>query len=159
MKKNLLLLAAMLLLAAGGYCAYYHFATSEMSSMLGKSQGEMEWLRQEFQLTDAQFEKIDALHAAYRPQCDRMCEKVAESRIRLDHLIDANRSVTPEVESAFKEYALLEEQCRQAMLGHIYDVSAAMSPESGARYVQLMKDHILLQYNTSHTALRGGHSH
>jgi len=41
----------------------------------------------------------------------------------------AARTVTPEVESAFKEYAALEEDCRQAMLGHIYEVSAVMPGE------------------------------
>lgn len=156
MKKPLLIFVFILLLAGGGYCSYYYFATVGISSMMCSQGGEMEWLRHEFKLTDAQFEKIRSLHAAYRPHCDRMCKDVAASRSRLDHLIDANRSITAEVESAFKEYAALEEKCRQAMLGHIYEVSAAMPPESGTRYLHMMKEHILLPYNAAHTALRAG---
>ncbi|MEI8343059.1 MAG: hypothetical protein WCH43_16165 [Verrucomicrobiota bacterium] len=159
MKKNLILLAALLLLALGGSIAYYHFATAGMASMLCKTDGEMDWLRQEFKLTDAQFEKISALHAAYRPKCDRMCEKVAAARARLDHLIDTNRSVTPEVESAFKEFASVEEECRQAMLGHIYEVSELMPPENSARYVHLMKEHLLLEASPAHPAMHDAHSH
>jgi Spy/CpxP family protein refolding chaperone len=159
MKNKPLILAILLLLAVGGYCSYYRFATAGTDSMLCKADGEMEWLRQEFKLTDPQFDRIRELHESYHPKCERMCGKIASSRARLDHLIDANHSVTAEVESAFKEYATLEEECRQEMLGHIYEVGAAMSPENGTRYLRMMKDHILLPYNTSHTTLQGDHSH
>ena len=88
-----------------------------------------------------------------------MCEKVGEARAGLDHLIDVNQSVTTEVESAFKAYAAVEEECRQAMLGHIYEVSSAMPAESRLRYVQTMKGHILLPHNMSRAAMHDPHSH
>jgi Spy/CpxP family protein refolding chaperone len=159
MKKNLFVFTVILLLAAGSYLGYYHFATAHTSSMLCAVDGEMEWLRHEFKLTDAQFEKIKELHAAYRPRCARMCEKIAASRASLDHQIDASQSVTAGVESAFKEYTASEEECRLGMLGHIYEVSAVMSPESRARYLQMMKEHILQPSNISHTTLRGDQHH
>ena len=159
MKNNLFILVAILLLAVAGFCGYYHFATTGASTMLSRVDGEMEWLRHEFKLTDAQFEKIKELHAAYRPHCEQMCGRIANARARLDHLIDANHRVTPEVESAFKEYSALEEECQQAMLGHIYEVSAAMPPDRSTRYLQMMKEHILNPYNTSHTGLRSDQCH
>ena len=143
MKKNLLIFAAVLLFSVTGYVGYYHYATAGTASMLCGAEGEMEWLKQEFKLTDYQFQKIMSLHAAYRPKCDRMCAKIAEARTKLDALINTNKSVTSDVELAFKNYALVEEECQQAMLGHIYEVSALMPPESRNRYVEKMKRYIL----------------
>ena len=159
MNRNLLIIAAILLLTASSYFGYYHYATTETAAMVCKVSGEMEWLRHEFKLTDEQYKKIKELHESYRPRCEKMCEKIAVSRASLDHLIDTNRKVTPEVESAFKDYASLEEECRQAMMGHMNEISAAMSAERGARYVQMMKEHILLPSNISHTTLGGMHHH
>jgi len=159
MKKNLLIWGAILLLSVGGCLGYYHFATADTALMLCGTDGEMEWLRQEFKLTEDQFQKIKALHAAYRPKCDRMCEKIAEARPQLDSLITTNQTMTPEVASAFQAYASLEEECQLAMLGHIYEVSAVMTEENGRRYVQMMKAHILQPHTDSRAGMQMNPSH
>jgi len=159
MKNNLVIFAGILFLSVGGYLGYYHFATTGTALMLCGTTGEMEWLKQEFKLTDPQFQTIKELHAAYQPKCDRMCEKVAGARAKLDRLIDGNQSVTPEVESAFKSYASVEEECRQAMLGHIYEVGAVMPAESRSRYVQTMKKHILQTHTPPQAAMQDPPSH
>src|SRR5438876_754399 len=84
---------------------------------IGEPQGEMEWLRREFQLTDAQFARIKQLHDDYRPRCDLMCERIAEANTKLNQLIESNNAVTPEVEAALKESAAQQEYCRRQMLG------------------------------------------
>ena len=159
MKNNSLILAALLLISVGGYLGYYHFAIAGTASMLCEADGEMEWLRQEFKLSEDQFQKIKALHTAYRPKCDQMCARIAKARVHLDLLIDTNKSVTPELETAFKGYALLEEECKQAMLGHIYEVSNVMPREGQSRYLEKMKQHLLQSHSGSKAMRYEEHSH
>lgn len=143
MKKSVFILLLAVASAFGGYWIYYGCATMPGRAMLTQPGGEMEWLRREYHLTDAQFARIQEKHREYTPKCDVMCGKIAKANARLDQLIGANKAVTPEVAAALKVSAAVQEECHQAMLGHIYAVSAEMSPEDGARYLQMMKGRII----------------
>lgn len=114
-----------------------------MTVMMSKPAGEMDWLRSEFNLTDGQFAKIKALHEAYQPKCAQMCQRIMEANANLDQLISTNKTVTPQVAAALKQCAAVQEDCHQAMMGHIYAVSAEMSPASAERYLQMMKKWIV----------------
>lgn len=143
MKKGLFILLLAAASAFAGYWIYYGCATRAERTMLKEAGGEMQWLRREYHLTDAQFARIEEMHRAYAPKCGLMCQKIAKADVKLDQLISASKTVTPEVAAALKESAAVQEECREAMLGHIYAVSAAMPPEEGARYLQMMKGHII----------------
>ncbi len=129
--------------AIAGYAAYFFCAMSSTQAMLDQKAGEMEWLRAEYHLTDAQFDHIQALHREYAPKCDQMCQKIAQAQGRLEHLIEANKTYTPEVDEAMKECALVQGECRRALLAHVYAVSGEMAPGDGARYLQMMSGRIL----------------
>jgi hypothetical protein len=137
----------MLLLVLGVAVAvpalYYRSATAPTQKMLEQGGGELEWLRQEFHLTDAQFAAVRKLHEEYAPKCEQMCGRIADANARADRLIGAQRSVTPEVEAALQECATVHADCRRAMLGHIYAVANLMPADQGARYVEMMKARIL----------------
>ena len=47
------------------------------------------------------------------------------------------------MEAALKECAALQGECRQAMLKHVYAVSAEMSPEDGEHYLKMMTARII----------------
>ena len=104
---------------------------------------ELGWLRHEYRLSDAQFERIEQLHADYAPRCAQMCQRVAAQRARLAALIQAARETSPEVTEALQATAALEQECRQATLSHIYAVAAVMPPEEGRRYVASMSASIV----------------
>ena len=152
-KKSLLILLLAVASAFGGYWTYFRCATAPARAMLTEQGGEMQWLRREYHLSDAQFSHIEQMHREYAPKCDLMCAKIAQANARLDQLISASHSVTPDVEAALKEAAAVQENCHQAMLGHIYAVSAAMSPEDGARYLQMMKGRIIQPGLSHETAI------
>jgi Spy/CpxP family protein refolding chaperone len=137
----LVLLAALGSLALA-FCIYYHVATRPMVVMLSKPAGEMDWLRMEFNLTDEQFAKIKALQEAYQPKCGQMCQRIMEADAHLDQLINTNTTMTPRVEAALKQCAIVQADCRRAMLGHIYAVAAEMSPVNRDRYLQMMEKSI-----------------
>lgn len=154
MKRGLLILAACLAIAAVGYGVYYRGATASARAMLARSDGEMEWLRQEFHLSDAQFAKVEALHAAYVPKCDEMCRKIAEANARLEELVSQAHQLSPEIAAAFDRATAVQADCRKQMLAHIYEVSAQMDPVQGRRYFALMKGRVIQPELSSDTAVR-----
>ena len=154
MKRRLLVLAAFLTIAAVGYGLYYQGATASARAMLARPQGEMEWLRQEFHLSDAQFAKVQALHAAYVPKCDEMCRKIMEANARLDELVSQGNQLSPEIAAAVDRAMAVQADCRKQMLAHIYEVSAQMDPAEGQRYFALMKRRVIQPGLSSDTAVR-----
>jgi len=128
-----------LVAAVGAFLVCTYFATQPMRDISAAPDAGLLWLRSEFKLTDAQFAQIKSLHEKYSGQCGAMCGEIARVNARLDRLISANQEVTPELSSAMDEAARVQVNCRRAMLGHIYEVAAAMETKQGARYLQMMK--------------------
>jgi hypothetical protein len=151
-KRGLLILLLAAATACAGYWIYYRHVTAPERRMSMAANGEMEWLRREYHLSDAQFARIRQLHREYAPKCNLMCEKIAKANARLDQLIPANRTYTPEVEAAMTECLAVQSECRQALLAHVYAVSAEMAPTDGARYLEMMKSRIV-EPGLAHTAV------
>ncbi len=126
-----------------GYGVYFRSATAPTAAMLKQPQGEMEWLRREFQLNDAQFESVRWRHQEYMPVCDAMCAKIMTANARLEELIQSQKALTPEIEAALQECVHVQGECRRAMLGHVYAVGAEMPPDQGARYIAMMKARVI----------------
>lgn len=137
MKRLALVLLIAALVSAAGYYAAYRLASRPAQCPMNQPGCGMVWLREEYHLTGAQYAKIAKMHDDYRPTCERMCQRVAAANAKVSALITANHSVTPESEAALKEWALLQNECRLAMLRHVYAVSAEMNPEDRARYVKM----------------------
>jgi hypothetical protein len=130
------------------------FATRDLRQMAKAPNGELEWLRREFHLSDAQFKKIEALQSAYTPVCNVMCKRIMEANSKLDRLLSENREVTPQLEAAIREAGSVQDDCRKQMLAHIYRVSAQMNPADGQRYLRLMKSRVIQPGISSDTAVR-----
>jgi hypothetical protein len=141
---------------AAGFGAFWlctFFGTADLRSVSLGRDAELIWLRREFHLTDAQFQRIQALHAAYVGKCDLMCQRIMDANAVLDAAISRNRRVTPEVQQAMAEAARVQQDCRQSMLAHVYEVSAQMDPSSAARYLQMMKQRIIQPGLPANTAV------
>jgi hypothetical protein len=141
--KGLLIIVIAVAVGLCGYCAYYRSATAPTAAMLEQPQGEIEWLRREFQLSDAQFESVRRKHQEYAPVCDAMCAKIIAANARLEELIQSHKTLTPVTEAALQECVRVQGECRRAMLGHVYAVGAEMLPEQGARYIAMMKARVI----------------
>jgi hypothetical protein len=140
--------------AAITFCGINFFATRDLGQMAKAPNGELEWLRREFHLSDAQFAKIAALHSAYTPVCDEMCRRIMEANSKLDRLVSEKREVTPELEAAIREAGSVQEDCHKQMLAHIYQVSTQMNPADGQRYLRMMKSRVIQPALSSDTAVR-----
>lgn len=137
MKRAFLILFIAVAVSALGYFVSYKIATRSAKTCLACPDSGMAWLRNEYHLSDAQFAKIAQMHEDYRPTCARMCAHIAAANEKVDDLIASSATVTPEIEAALKECALLQNECRLAMLQHVYAVSAEMNPEDGRRYLKM----------------------
>jgi hypothetical protein len=100
---------------------------------------DLAWLRSEFRLSDAELARIRQLHDGYLPKCREMCAHIAARKIELQAALAANQGLTPEVEQKLTEIASLRAQCQVNMLRHFHEVSQAMPPEQGRRYLAEMQ--------------------
>jgi hypothetical protein len=149
-----LAVVAALAAAAITFCVINFFATRDLRQMAAAPKGELEWLRREFHLNDAQFKKIEGLQSAYAPVCNEMCQRIMEANSKLDRLLSENREVTSEVEAAIRQVGTVQDDCREQMLAHIYQVAAQMNPADAQRYLRLMKSRIIRPGLSSDTAVR-----
>src|SRR5215468_4132514 len=115
-------------LAAGliAYACVYLGATTPQRSAEQNSHPELAWLKQEYHLTEAQFDQVAKLHESYGPKCAQMCRRIDEQNAKVQKLLAATNIVTPEIKKALLEAAQLRVECQSAMMQHFYEVSRAM---------------------------------
>ncbi|MBL9155419.1 MAG: periplasmic heavy metal sensor [Verrucomicrobiales bacterium] len=145
MKRGLWILGAALAAGIAGYALMrlqstdHAMAAPRSASLLP----ELEWLRHEFDLTEAQFAETSALHLAYRPTCEALCSRVMTSHERIRQLVEAGPPITPELELALKDHAALHVECQTAMINHLYETAECLSPEQARRYLDTMLPHVI----------------
>lgn len=138
MKRGLMLLAAALVAGVVAFFATRSHKMAESRTVLLDAMPELAWVRTELELTDDQFAKVSALHAAYRPKCAEMCRRIAEAQEKLEIAARDNRRMSPGLEAAIREHATTHAECRQAMLKHMYETAALLDEEQSARYLAEM---------------------
>lgn len=112
--------------------------------MISQPQPELAWLKKEFHLSDAEFARITRLHAAYLPQCAQRCLRIAEQNRQLEQLLSQASSVTPEIQNLLAERAKTRADCEAEMLNHFLEVSRAMPPDEGRRYLEWVEQQAFL---------------
>ena len=84
MNRSLVILLGALVLCAtllgGSYAVSRHVCQRCMS----KSVSDLDWLQQEFHLSDAELARIQKLHEGYLPKCAEMCAKIAAKKSELE---------------------------------------------------------------------------
>ncbi len=103
MKRGLLILMFGLVAAAAAYGCIYLTCTASARNMQRSDKPELAWLKEEFNLSDAEFKRVSELHAAYLPQCAAMCKQIDAQNLRLQGLLAATNQITPEIETAIAE--------------------------------------------------------
>ena len=79
---------------AAGFGAFWlctFFGTVDLRSVSADRDAGLMWLRREFDLTDVQFQRIQALQTAYASKCDLMCQRIMNANAALDAAISRNR--------------------------------------------------------------------
>ncbi len=138
MKKLLMVLALVVAVGTTTYVVCYRRAMVAVVTPDG-TDAELDWLKSEFALTPAQYEKVLALHHAYRPVCADHCTRFIAARRQLDDVLKHQASWSPAAAAAIAEQAQIQGECHASMLKYAYDVAACMSPEQGRRYLDMIK--------------------
>lgn len=139
MKKLLILLGLVVAVGLASYFFYYRHVMASAVITPNGTDAELAWLKSEFALTPAQYEKVLALHHAYSPVCAGHCASYMAAHQRLESLLRQQTSWSPEQGAALAEMARIQSECHASMLKYAYDVAACMSPEQGSRYLDMIK--------------------
>lgn len=144
MKRGLLILVLGLAACWAAFYCVYRMGTATPRALLQSPQPELAWLKHEFKLNDAEFQRIAALHAGYQPQCRVRCEQIDKLNDRLSAVLADAAHLTPELEKLLGERAQMRSTCQAEMLKHFFEVSRAMPPEQGRRYLAWAREHTCL---------------
>jgi hypothetical protein len=144
MKRGVLILVLGLVAAMVVYGCVYFACMSRTRSLEQGSRPELAWLKDEFNLNDAEFKRVCELHTAYLPLCHEMCRKIDAQNQRLVELVAATNQMTTEIEAAIVESSRLRVECQRNMLEHFYAVSRTMPPEQGRRYFAWVQERTFL---------------
>lgn len=139
MKRPLLIVVLALVASAALLAASYQLAARLCVKQMAAHADDLDWLRQEFRLSDAELARVRALHDGYLPQCAEMCKQIAAKKRELEAALAGATNVTAEAETKLAELGALRAHCQTQMLRHFAEVSQAMPPEQGRRYFAEMQ--------------------
>ena len=139
MRRPLLILVALLLAGTAIVGSSYLLARRICVHELAAGADDLAWLRHEFRLSDAEMERVRQLHEGYLPKCHENCALIASKKRELQAELDKAQGMTSEARQKLTEVAALRAQCQANMLAHFYEVSQAMPPEQGRRYLAEMQ--------------------
>ena len=136
--RNLLTTLAVLAVIAAATCfATYRLAGDPGVRAAVEKRDAMEWLRTDFQLTDAQFAKIKQLHESYSILCEKHCVDIMDAGRARDDLRKTSAHAAA-LAAANKRVEELRVVCETAISAHVRQCAAEMSPEAGQRYLALV---------------------
>jgi hypothetical protein len=157
-KPVLIVLIALAVGAAlfGGafYCARY-FCVHPVAT----STDDLDWLRMEFNLTEAHLAKVRVLHEGYLPICEANCRNIALKKRELKQAEAAGTNTTETLRQLQAEVTALRTKCQTEMLAHFEEVSLAMPPEQGQRYLAEMKRLTLGSHEQVEESMSGASKH
>lgn len=135
------LIVVILAVAAGALLlgGSYQIATRLCTQQMAGSADDLDWLRQEFQLSDTELQRVRDLHEGYLPQCAEMCRQIAAKKQEVEATLAGATNITATAEQKLSELGVLRAQCQTQMLRHFAEVSQAMPPEQGRRYFAEMQ--------------------
>ncbi|MBK8001502.1 MAG: periplasmic heavy metal sensor [Verrucomicrobia bacterium] len=151
-----LVVVALVILAAFAAC---YFGARWFSAAIPEGGGELAWLQTEFRLGDGEMQRIRQLHEGYMPKCEEMCARIAAKNGELNAALGGATNVSAEVRQKLAEVAVLRAECQAKMLAHFYEVSHAMPPAQGARYLAEMKRLTLGLHARQEESMTGTNAH
>lgn len=105
----------------------------------GEIDGQIAWLQRELGLTDAQFDKIRALHAASGPRMRELAQEVARLRAELATFEDTRRTTERVDFLAFARVVEARDDIDRACLDStrrlVEATASVMTPDQRARYL------------------------
>ena len=161
MRRPLIILLAACVLSAGLFVGAFYCSRHICAHHMAQSTDDLDWLRMEFHLSDAELARVRKLHEGYLPICAANCERIAEKKQELAQAIASGTNTTASLDTLRAEVVALRAKCQSKMLAHFEEVSSAMPPEQGQRYLAEMKRLTLGTHEQVEETMSGtnGHAH
>ncbi len=140
MHRPVLILAMGLVAGLLAFGGVYAWQTRSTRAMLEEPRADLAWLRTEFHLDPIRYGKVARLHEAYETNCARICREVADANARLSETALSHRELNDDLRRLIAETGRLRDECRRAMLEHLYAVARELPPDAAQRYLRLMLD-------------------
>jgi len=130
---------------------------------MAQTADDLEWLRMEYRLNDAEMSRVRGLHLGYMVVCSNYCARIEARKQELELALKTGANAPQSVESKLAEIGQLRAQCQAAMLQHFREVSQVMPPDQGRRYLAEMERltlgiHDQMESSMSHDA-SSSHGH
>jgi hypothetical protein len=139
MRRSWIMLLIFLLAGTAVFLAGRAMVSHYCAAHMGSPADELDWLRTEFSLSDAELARVRQLHAGYLPVCQAFCERIEARQSELQAMLKTATNAPAATEAKLAEIAMLRAQCQANMLRHFREVSQAMPPEQGRRYLAEMQ--------------------
>ena len=160
MKRPLLILVIALLAGGALFASSYFMGRRVCEACVASSTDDLGWLQQEFHLSDADMARVRELHNGYMPKCAEMCGRIAAKKLELEDALAGATNISSVATQKLTELAMLRSQCQAQMLEHFTQVSQAMPPEQGRRYLSEMERLTVGAHEqTEETMSHAGHMH
>jgi hypothetical protein len=148
MRRFAAILAASLFFCAATFSGSYFLARRVSVARLSNPADDLEWLREEFKLEPAEMARVRQLHEGYLPRCAVYCRKIAEKKREIAITLAGTTNLTANASQKLLERQLVElgelrAHCQAEMFIHFQDVSEAMPPDQGRRYLAVMRQLVL----------------
>lgn len=139
MRKSVFIVLGGLVLMGALFFAAQRVASHLCCTRLAAPTDDLDWLRREFHLSDAELATVKKLHDGYLPKCQEYCEQIAAAKKELATLLENSPTVSPAIEQKLAQIGALRAQCQAQMLRHFGEVSKVMPAGQGARYLAEMR--------------------
>lgn len=139
MNRSLVIFCGALALGTAIFAGSYFASQRACMMCSSKPTDNLAWLRDEFHLNDAEMTRVRTLHESYEPKCMEMCARVTEKKRELEAALANSTNITDLAKQKLMELGGLRAQCQAQMLQHFVNVSQAMPPEQGRRYLADME--------------------
>lgn len=138
-RRPLLILLGALAAGAVVFAGSFYLTRQVCMMRMENPADDLNWLRQDFHLNDAEMARIRQIHAGYLPRCADMCARIAAKKGEVADVMAGMTNVSPVTTQKLVELAELRARCQAQMLQHFVEVSQAMPPDQGRRYLAEMQ--------------------
>jgi hypothetical protein len=138
-RRPLLILLGVLAAGIAVFAGSFFLTRQVCMMQMSNPADDLNWLREEFHLSDAEMTRVRQLHEGYLPKCAGMCKQIAVKKREVEEALTDSTNANPVLEQKLVELAELRAHCQAQMLEHFVEVSQAMPPDQGRRYLTEMR--------------------
>jgi Heavy-metal resistance len=139
MRRSFVILFGALAVGAAVFAGSFFVSRQICEQQMVNPADDLNWLSSEFQLNADTMTRVRQLHEGYLPKCADMCARIAAKKSELESALAGSTNISSEAKQKLIELGELRAQCQAQMLQHFVEVSQAMPPEQGRRYLAEMQ--------------------